>query len=131
MNPFGSLLFHEKGRLHTQQNCFWWLLWLRYGWELHKLPRTCEYWGCFTIDQALSCKKRGFISPRHIQIRGLTTNILKIICHDVLIEPTLRQKTDESIHERTANIKDETRIDIAVRGFWISGQRAFILCKSV
>ena len=77
------------------------------------------------LDHALSCKKGGFISLRHNQIRDLTANLLKTICHDVLIEPTLQQLTGESLHERTANITDDVRLDIAVRGFWISGQRAF------
>ena len=77
------------------------------------------------MDYALSCKKGGFISLRHNQIRDLTANLLKTICHDVLIEPTLQQLTGESLHERTANITDDARLDIAARGFWISGQRAF------
>ena len=77
------------------------------------------------MDHALSCKKGGFISLRHNQIRDLTANLLKIICHDVLIEPTLQQVTGESLHERTANITDDARVDIAAREFWISGQRAF------
>ena len=47
------------------------------------------------------------------------------MCHDVLIEPTLQQLTGKSLHERTANITDEARADIAARGFWISGQQAF------
>ena len=47
------------------------------------------------------------------------------MCHDVLIEPTLQQLTGKSLHERTANIIDEARADIAARGFWISGQQAF------
>ena len=42
-----------------------------------------------------------------------------------MIEPTLQQLTGESLHERTANITDDVRLDIAARGFWISGQRAF------
>ena len=42
-----------------------------------------------------------------------------------MIEPTLQQLTGESLHEKTANVTDEARVDIAARGFWISGQRAF------
>ena len=77
------------------------------------------------MDHALSCKKEGFISLYHNQIQDLTANLLKIICHDVLIKPTLQQLTGESLHERTANITDEACIDIAARGFWISSQQAF------
>ena len=57
----------------------------------------------------------------HNQIRDLTANLLKIICHDVLIKPTLQQLTGDLLHERTANITN----DIAARGFWISGQQVF------
>ena len=77
------------------------------------------------MGHALLCKKGGFISLRHNQIRDLTANLPKTICHDVLIEPTLQQLTGESLHERTANITDDARLDIAARGFWISGQGAF------
>ena len=42
-----------------------------------------------------------------------------------MIEPTLQQLTGESLHEKTANVTEEARVDIAARGFWISGQRAF------
>ena len=44
--------------------------------------------------------------------------------HDVLIESTLQQLAGELLHERTANITDEARVDIPSRGFWISGQCA-------
>ena len=111
-----TLSIKEEGYT-VNKNCFWYLLRLRYGWQLQRLPTT--------LDHALSCKKGGFISLRHNQIRDLTANLLKTICHDVLIEPTLQQLTRESLHERTANITDDARLDIATRGFWISGQRAF------
>ena len=77
------------------------------------------------MDHALSCGNGGFKSLRHNQIRDLTVNLLKIICRDVLIEPTLQQLAGELLHERTANITDVAPVDIAARGFWISGQRAF------
>ena len=121
---FTTLPIKEEGYT-IHKNCFWDLLRLRYGWQLQRLPTTCECGTRFTMDRALSCKKGGFISLRHNQIRNFTANLLKIICHDVLIEPTLQQLTDESLHERTANITDDARVDIGARGFWISGQRAF------
>ena len=77
------------------------------------------------MDHTLSCKKGGFISLHHNQIRDLTANLLKIISHDVLIKLRLPQLTGESLNEKTANITDEARVDIAARGFWIYGQRAF------
>ena len=69
------------------------------------------------MDHALSWKKEGFVSLRHNQIQDLTANLLKITCHDVLMEPILQQLTGESLHERTANITDDARVDTAARGF--------------
>ena len=77
------------------------------------------------MEYTLSCHKEGFISLCHNQIWDLTANLLKIICHDVLIKPTLQQLTGDLLHERTVNITDEARDDIAARGFWISGQQVF------
>jgi len=33
--------------------------------------------------------------------------------------------TGETFTEKTANLKDDARLDVAARGFWISGQKAF------
>ena len=71
------------------------------------------------------------MSLRHNQIRDLTADLLKIIYHDVLIKSTLQQLTGKSLHERTENITDEARVDIAAKGFWISGQRAFFCYKGI
>ena len=42
-----------------------------------------------------------------------------------MIEPALQQLTGELLHERTANITDKAHVDIAARGYWISGHQAF------
>ena len=61
----------------------------------------------------------------HNQIRDLTANFLKIICHDVLTKPTFQQLTGESLYKRFANITDDACVDIIGRGFWIFGLLAF------
>lgn len=40
-------------------------------------------------------------------------------------EPQLQPLTGETLHLRTANTEDESRLDIRSRGFWCSGQDAF------
>ena len=37
-------------------------------------------------------------------------------------QPSKDQLTGASLHEKTASITDEARVDIADRGFWISDQ---------
>jgi len=119
-----SLPIIEEGyRLNKQQ--FTDAVRIRYGWALSRLPSKCVCGVSFNIDHALSCKKGGFVTLRHNEIRNTTAKLLKEVCHDVKIEPSLIPLTGETFTEKTANLKDDARLDVAARGFWISGQKAF------
>ena len=50
---------------------------------------------------------------------------LSEVCKDVSVEPMLHSLTGEALDGKTSNKKDEARLDIGARGFWISGQKAF------
>ena len=76
-----TLPIKEEGYT-INKNCFWDLQQLRHGWQLQRLPTTCECGARFTMDHALSCRNGDFKSLRHNQIRDLTVNLLKIICID-------------------------------------------------
>ena len=91
-----------------------------------RLAENCECGSKFTIEHALSCKKGGFVSLRHNQIRNITASLLKEVCHNVCIEPRLQQLTGESFNERTANESDDARADVSAQSFWITGQTAFL-----
>ena len=58
-------------------------------------------------------------------ITNITASLLKEVCHDVRIEPTLQKLTREQFEQRAANTSDEARLDVAARGFWAAGQIAF------
>ena len=58
-------------------------------------------------------------------ITNITASLLKEVCHDVRIEPTLQKLTSEQFEQRAANTSDEARLDVAARGFWAAGQIAF------
>ena len=92
---------------------------------MSRLPEICECGSKFTTEHALSCKKGGFVTLRHNQIRNITAKLLKEVCHDVRIEPHLQKLTGESLVEKMANETDEARLDVSARGFWIAGQMAF------
>ena len=72
------------------------------------------------VEHALSRKKEGFIIITCDQIRDTASNLLKMICNDVKIEPPLLSLSDESLSEITANIQDSTR------GFWFAQRKAFL-----
>ena len=114
----------DEGYVINKQS-FWDLLRIRYGWELTRLPEDCECWANFTVDDALSCKKGGFISLRHNQVGNMTEALLKEVSHDVRVEPCLQKLTGAAFNERSANEADGERVDVRARGFWITGLMAF------
>ena len=104
---------------------FWDALRIRYNWELPKLPSHCACGNKFNLTHALSCKKGGFVSLRHNEIRDITALLLDEVCTDVRKEPMLLELNGETLHERSANTKKEARLDVSARGFWVTGQRVF------
>ena len=73
----------------------------------------------------MSCKKGGFITIRHNDLRDLTANLLTEVCKDVDIEPQLLPVTGETFENRTTNISNEARVNIKSRGSWVRDQQAF------
>ena len=75
----------------------------------------------------MNCKKGGFVTIRHNDLRDLTAKILSKVCNDIEIEPKLVPLSGEDLINRTANRSNEARLDadIRARGFWGKGQQAF------
>ena len=119
-----TLPLEDEGYMLNKQE-FWDLVNIRYGWPLSRTSTTCACGSFFNIQHALSCKKGGFITLRHNRLRNITASLLKEVCHDVRIEPTLQRLTGEQFEQRTAITSDEARLDVAARGFWTAGQIAF------
>ena len=98
---------------------------IRYGIPPHKLPSYCVCGSPFSVEHALTCKKGGFFSSRHNEVRRITADLLKEICNDVEEEPLLQEVTGEHFKAKTAKKEKDARLDVAARGFWMRGQRAF------
>ena len=109
--------------LNKQQ--FWDAIRLRYGWPIPNLPLYCVCGSKFNMQHCMSCKKGGFVTLRHNNVRNLTANMLKEVCSDVAIEPPLIELTGENFKLKSTKTGDESRTDICARGFWIKGQQAF------
>ena len=109
--------------LNKQQ--FWDSIRLRYGWRLGNIPSTCSCGSKMDTQHAMCCKKGGFVTLRHNDVRDLTANLLNEVCNNVNIEPQLLPVTGERFNNRTANVSNEARVDIKSRGFWVRGQQAF------
>ena len=89
------------------------------------MPTTCEFGTSFDLQHALSCKKGGFVSLRHNELRNVIALMLNIVCKDVTTEPPLQPLSGEDLDEISAITGDEARLDVRARGFWQTGQNAF------
>ena len=98
---------------------------LRYLKPLKNLPPNCVCGQKFTAAHALHCQNGGFVNARHDNIRDLEGSLLKSVCNDVQIEPPLQKVTNKTNFKKSANLKDEARLDVRAKGFWRPGQNAF------
>ena len=118
------LPFEEKG-FHLGKREFWDAVNLRYGWPIRRLPTKCACGSNFDISHSLSCKKGGFVSQRHNELRDITADLLNEVCPDVCVEPQLQELSGETLSFRTSNVSAEARLDISARSVWSRNQRAF------
>ena len=56
---------------------------MRYGWVLDRLPAICVCGSRFDVPHALSsCKRSGFVTLRHNELRNITADLLREVCVD-------------------------------------------------
>ena len=53
---------------------------MRYGWALDRLPAICVCGSRFGVPHALSCKRGGFVTLRHNELRNITADLLREVC---------------------------------------------------
>ena len=97
----------------------------RYNIPLKTLPTYCACGEKFNESHAMSCKKGGFVSNRHDNIRDLLTICLNKVCTDVQVEPHLIPVSNDNFKYKTANVSKEARLDIKAKAFWRHGETAF------
>ena len=73
------------------------------------------------MDHVISCRRGGFHTLWHNEIRDLLAGLFREVCHDVSVEPCLQPLTGEQFPAST-NKSDEARLDIRARGFWGTGR---------
>ena len=58
---------------------------LHYNLPLKCLPNQCVCGDQFSVNHALTCKKRGFISARHDEVRNVLASRLNKVCNNVQV----------------------------------------------
>ena len=119
-----TLPLKEEEYVFNKQE-FWDLINIIYGWPISRLPSLCSCGAQYDLQHSISCKKGGFVTIRHNNLRNITAQLLNHVCNDVRIEPSLQSLTGEAFANRSANTSAEARLDISARGFWTKHQMAF------
>ena len=114
----------ERYKFYLDKRTFWDNIRIRYNLPLPKMPEKCVCSASYDVEHALNCKKGGFISNRHNEVRNLTASILQEVCNDVQIEPILEPLSGEKLSKSI--VTDNARVDIAARSVWAKGQRAYL-----
>ena len=120
----GTLPIEEHG-FSLNKGAFRDALALRYGWLPNNLPSICSCGKANSVQHALSCTKGGLPIHRHNDIRDLTAMLMEEVSRSTEIEPPLQPLTGENLQGRSANVQDDSRMDIRCMGFWIKHQDAF------
>ena len=71
---------------------------LWYEWEITDTPMICAYDVQFSVDHAMVCQRGGFIIQRHNELRDLETEMLRMVCYDVEVEPVLQEVIRETLN---------------------------------
>ena len=127
-NWLTALPLREAGFILNKQE-FRDALAIRYNISIKGLPETCACGSEFTCDHAMICKKGGFISLRHNDLRDITYELLSEVCKEVENEPMLQPLTGKTLKYQTAKTENNARLDVSALGFWCRDQRAFFDIK--
>ncbi len=95
---------------------------LRYGWDIPNTPFYCACGEKNSVNHTLICKKGGYVSMRHNNIRDLNAELQREVCRDVVIEPALIPLDNEQI---TGTDADQAAPDVSSRGLWSTFERTF------
>ena len=96
---------------------------MRYDWDFPDTPRYCACGAKFTTDHILICKKGGYVSMRHDNIRNFEASLLREVCKDVRIEPPLLPINAAEIS--STNQANRARLDVSAVGVWGATERTF------
>ena len=78
----------------------------------------------YNVTHALNCKKGGFATMRHDNLRDFEADILSKIVNVVKTEPELQPVTGEVIERLPGNA---SRPDFRARGVWRASQNVFLM----
>ena len=93
---------------------------------LRSLPSNCPCGQKFNVTHVLNCKKGGFMTMRHNNIRDFEANLLRIVHNDIEVEPQLQQVDNEQFFirdMRVTNVNSDSQKNMPVEKILSSTSR--------
>ena len=81
-------------------------------------PPKCVCGEAFSADHELICRRGGYPTLRHNEVRDLVASFLSEVCPKVSTEPQLQPLTGEQLNT-AANTEEAARLDVKARGFGV------------
>ena len=97
---------------------------LRYNFKIKGMASLCACGKENSVDHALVCMLGGYTMMRHNEVRNIEAEMLREVCRDVQVEPTLLPLSGQ-FFGRSANHQDSARLDVSARGLWGPMEKAF------
>ena len=82
---------------------------MRYDLPIHGMPKFCACQKENSVDHALTCRTGGYSVLRHNNVRDTEAELLREVCRDVTIEPSLISSKE---------LGDRSKLDISACGLW-------------
>ena len=101
-------------------------LYIRYGFQLKRLPSNCVCGATFSVEHAMTCRLGGYVIRRHNDVRDTLACMLKEVAKDVQLEPALTPLTGELFQRKSTTRDNEARCDVAARNVWTNGVNTFL-----
>ena len=122
---FSTLPLEAYGFAFKAKSEFTDLVRMRYRMRLPNLPAFCSCGKPYSLDHSQICTTGGFIHMRHDQPKRLFAEYCSEVFQDVEVEPSLTPLAGEEMRYKSANVAQDARSDVRVRGFWTEQRNAF------
>ena len=99
-------------------------IYLRYGWTIPNTPFHCGCGKKNDIEHTLNCKRGGYVTMRHNNLRDFEASLLTEVCKDVKTEHTLLPLGDSGT--QSSIDAEKARLDVSAVGIWSSMERTFL-----
>ena len=94
-----TVLPNKRLGFNLSKSDFWDAVRLTYGQPMKRLPSNCGCSRPYNVQHAISCKKGGFVTLRHDELRDNIAEMLEEVTSKNVMKLTNKKKRENIVHE--------------------------------